>query len=128
MKINHFSKITAAPVDMEGAVGCTIRVLVNDADGAPHFAMRQFEVAPGGHTPRHTHDFEHEVYVLEGDGSVLYEEEEHPLQPGSFAYVPANELHRFTNTGETPFKFLCLVPILPEECTPGDSCCCCNPH
>ena len=123
MKVNHYSQIAAVPVEMEGAVGCTIRVLVNEADGAPHFAMRQFEVQAGGHTPRHTHDNEHEIYVLEGDGSVLYEGEEHPLRPGSFAYVPANVLHCFSNTGETPFKFLCLVPIDPKQAG-GSSCCC----
>ena len=32
--------------------------------------MRQFELAPGGHTPRHTHAHEHEVFVLEGAGVV----------------------------------------------------------
>ena len=126
MKVSHYEKISAVPVTMEGAVGCKIRVLVGEADRAPHFAMRMFEVEPGGYTPHHTHDNEHEIYALEGDGAVWLEGEEHPLRPGSFAYVPAGELHHFANKGEVVFKFLCLVPIvaqLPgEEDLPGCNC------
>lgn len=130
MKVSHFTEVKAVPVEMEGAVGCKIRVLVGEADGAPHFAMRQFEVAPAGHTPHHAHDSEHEVYVLEGDGAVWLEGEEHPLRPGSFTYVPAHELHHFANKGEAPFKFLCLVPITAPKprapircnCTPDCGC------
>ena len=51
---------------MEGAAGCRVRWLIGEGDNAPNFAMRKFEVAPGGHTPRHFHDYEHEVYVLAG--------------------------------------------------------------
>ena len=63
---------------MEGSAGCQVRWLLDERDGAPTFAMRQFEVAPGGHTPQHFHDYEHEVFVLEGTGVVLEGGREHP--------------------------------------------------
>ena len=110
MKVNHNEQVECKPVDMEGAAGCTVRWLVSDADGAPNFAMRQFEVAPGGHTPRHTHPFEHEVYVLEGSGIVLEGDVEHSLSAGDVVFVKPDEEHQFRNTGGTPMKFLCLVP------------------
>ena len=71
MKVIHYEQIPSAAVDTEGAVGCRIRCLVGEGDGAPSFTMRQFEVAAGGHTPKHAHGHEHEVFVLEGTGVVL---------------------------------------------------------
>jgi quercetin dioxygenase-like cupin family protein len=72
--------------------------------------MRQFEVAPGGHTPLHTHGYEHEVFVLEGRGVVLEGDREHPLCSGSVVYVPPKQVHQFRNTGDVALKFLCLIP------------------
>ena len=64
MKVTACEQIQAAPVEMEGAAGCRMRCLIGPDDGAPGFTMRQFDVAPGGHTPRHSHTYEHEVFVL----------------------------------------------------------------
>ncbi|HTU26504.1 MAG TPA: cupin domain-containing protein [Pirellulales bacterium] len=110
MKVNHFEAVEKAPVPMDGAVGCQMRRLLGPEDGTPTFAMRQFEVAPGGHTPRHSHPYEHEVFVLEGSGVVLEGEREHPLSAGDVIYVVPGEVHQFRNTGSQPLKFLCLVP------------------
>lgn len=124
MKVKHYQQVEDRPVDMEGAHGCRVRWLVNDTDGAPNFAMRQFEVAPGGHTPKHHHPYEHEVYMLEGQGVVLEGDVEHPLHPGQAIFVAPNEVHQFRNTGDVPLKFLCLVPhsaarqtATPAECS-----------
>jgi hypothetical protein len=46
MKVNHSNQIEAANVQMQGAEGCRVRWLIDDADGAPHFAMREFTVGP----------------------------------------------------------------------------------
>lgn len=110
MKVQHYEEIDNRDVEMQGAVGCRVRWLVDDKDGAPNFAMRQFEVAPGGHTPKHQHPYEHEVYVLAGQGVVLEGETEHPLRPGQAVYVAPGELHQFRNTGDVPLRFLCMVP------------------
>jgi quercetin dioxygenase-like cupin family protein len=110
MKVGHDRDVVKAPVTMEGAVGCEVRWLVDEAQGAPNFAMRQFEVAPGGFTPKHSHPYEHEVFVLAGQGVVLEGDVEHPLRAGDFVLVTPGEVHQFRNTGTTPLKFLCLVP------------------
>jgi len=110
MKIVQCEQVPAAPVQMEGAVGCMIRCLVGEPDGAPSFSMRQFEVAPGGHTPQHTHGYEHEVFVLEGSGVAVEGDRQHPLRAGSVIYVSPNEPHQFRNTGSSVLKFLCLIP------------------
>lgn len=110
MKIVHYEQIESAPVATEGAAGCRIRCLIGPEDAAPSFSMRQFDVAPGGHTPEHSHAHEHEVFVLEGSGTVREGPREHPLQPGTVVYVPPNQPHQFRNTGTGSLKFLCLIP------------------
>jgi len=110
MKVNHHEAIEQQPVEMEGAEGCSVRWLVGEKDGAPTFAMRQFEVAPGGHTPKHSHPYEHEVFVLDGNGVVLDGDTEHPLRAGDVIFVQPDDVHQFRNTGEGPMKFLCMVP------------------
>jgi quercetin dioxygenase-like cupin family protein len=110
MKVKHYEQVDSAPVTMPGATGCRVRWLVDEQNGAPNFAMRQFEVAPGGFTPKHSHPYEHEVFVLEGEGVVLEGDTEHALRPGVCVLVVPDEVHQFRNTGSTPLKFLCLVP------------------
>jgi quercetin dioxygenase-like cupin family protein len=110
MKLVQCDRVESAPVETAGAVGCRIRCLIGEADGAPSFTMRQFEVAPGGHTPRHAHAHEHEVFVLEGTGVVMDGDAERPLAPGTAVFVPPHREHQFRNTGPGPLEFLCLIP------------------
>ena len=110
MKIKATGQVTDEEVHMDGASGVKVRWLVGEADGAPNFAMRQFELAPGGHTPRHHHPYEHEIFVLAGEGVVLDGDEERTLRAGDCVYVAPDDVHQFRNTGQEPMKFLCMVP------------------
>lgn len=110
MKVNHYEAVPQQPVEMEGSHGCSVRWLLGERDAAPNFAMRQFEVAPGGYTPRHSHPYEHEVFVLEGEGVVFENNQPHSLKAGDVVLVKPDEVHQFRNTGGSPLKFLCLVP------------------
>ncbi|MEZ6106968.1 MAG: cupin domain-containing protein [Pirellulaceae bacterium] len=71
MKVRSIESVPTQEVDMPGATGCQVQWLIGEKDGAPNFAMRRFMVAPGGHTPRHHHPYEHEVFVLSGHGEVI---------------------------------------------------------
>lgn len=110
MKVAHFEQIPAQDVTMDGAYGCKIRLLIGEPDGAPNFTMRQFDVAPGGHTPHHSHPYEHEVFVLAGTGIVLQGDKEFAIRPGSVVFVPPGVPHQFRNTGNETLRFLCLIP------------------
>ena len=114
MKVDRAAEVNSQSVMMDGANGCSVRWLINDTDGAPNFAMRQFAVEPEGHTPKHSHPYEHEVYVLSGSGIVLEGDKEHPIAAGDFIYVRPDEIHQFRNTGTAPLTFLCMVPHIPE--------------
>ncbi len=110
MNVKRSAEVTRNKVEMEGADGCQVQILVGKEDKAPNFVMRQFEVAPGGHTPKHFHDYEHEIFVVEGNGVVVDGDLEHPLQQGDVVFVSPLDVHQFKNTGTTPLKFLCLIP------------------
>ncbi|MCH7546068.1 MAG: cupin domain-containing protein [Planctomycetes bacterium] len=111
MLIRRADQISGVPMKMEGASGVEMRMMVGRDDGAPNFAMRHFTVEPGGHSPRHQHNYEHEVYVLEGDARVEHDGEIHDISAGDIVFIEPNVLHQFTNIGQSDFKFLCLVPV-----------------
>jgi quercetin dioxygenase-like cupin family protein len=109
-KVNNETK-EDAPVQEEGAEGVKIKWLIDKSVGAPTFAMRHFTIRPRGHTPLHRHDWEHEVYVLEGEGFVKHQDQEYPIRPGDAILVPSNQLHQFRSTESSPLRFLCMIPL-----------------
>ena len=110
MKITHFNDVLLEDVNVEGADKTKIRWLISKKDNAPNFAMRMFEVEAGGHTPFHSHDWEHEVFVLHGTGALVTEEGEKPFQQWDVIFVEPFLKHQFKNTGDTLLRFLCVVP------------------
>jgi quercetin dioxygenase-like cupin family protein len=110
MKVEKSSNISKSPVEVEGAKGVEIRWLISKEDGVENFAMRMFELQPGGYTPLHTHKHEHEVFVLQGQGTFICEGQEYEFGAEYVIFVPPNIKHRFKNTGDTILRFLCLIP------------------
>lgn len=111
MKKICFEEVNAEEVG-KGCKGVSIRWLITKDIGAEHFAMRMFEVKPEGHTPLHSHEWEHEVFVLEGEGLVFAQSGEEKIKAGDVIFMPSNERHQFKNTGEENLRFLCLIPYL----------------
>jgi quercetin dioxygenase-like cupin family protein len=109
MLVIDSDKVKAEKVQTEGAKDTTIQILINHPP-APTFVMRKFRIKPGGYTPLHAHDYEHEVYVLEGLGEVGDKQQSIPIKQGSVVFIPPNEVHQFRNVGEGDLVFLCLVP------------------
>jgi len=86
-KVVHYTGVPAQVFGDE-APGTTIRWLIDDDhDGAPVYALRLIEIAPGGHTPRHSHPYEHENFVVEGQGRVLVNGAWHTLRAGDVVVV-----------------------------------------
>lgn len=113
--------VPADPVDMDGVRDVRMRLLVGRRDGAPTFSMRQFTVEPGGHTPHHQHNYEHEIYVLRGAGEAEYDGAVHPIAAGDVMLIEPNVPHQFRNAGTEPLEFLCFVPVTHDcgQPTPG---------
>jgi quercetin dioxygenase-like cupin family protein len=111
MKIIHYQEMEPKPVTTEGAENVNIRWLIAKEDGAPHFAMRLFEIQAGGHTPLHKHRQEHEVFILEGDAAVIKNGEEVLIKPGTAVFIPPEEEHGFVNKGKSVMRMLCMVTV-----------------
>ena len=115
MKVQPIETHRQQDVQMEGAAQVKMRMLIGPEDGAGNFHMRHFEVAPGGHSPHHSHDYEHEVLILSGSGTVRSQQGDRPCKAGDVVFVPANEKHQFVNAGSEPLTFICLIPA-PRDC------------
>ena len=110
MKVFQYKDVKAKEAD-EGASKIKVRWLITEEIGAENFAMRLFEMEPQGYRPLHSHPWEHEVFILEGEGLVIGEEHERKFRSGDVIFIPPNEKHQFKNNGEKTVKFLCLVPF-----------------
>ena len=106
----HSSRVKLEKMAEPDVEGVGIRWLITKDDGAPHFAMRLFEIQPEGYSSLHAHQWEHEVYILEGDCKVVCEGQERKASAGYAVFIPPNATHQFTNIGKSMLKFLCLVP------------------
>ena len=110
-KIVHYTEVPAVEIG-ETAPGAKMRWLINkENDGAPVYAMRMVELDPKGSSPRHTHPYEHENYILEGVGRVFIIDQWYDLKPGDVVLVPPGVLHQYVNAGDSVFKFLCSIPV-----------------
>ena len=110
MKVFDYKQVKAKEAD-EGASKLKVRWLITKDMGAPNFAMRLFEMEPSGNSPLHSHDWEHEVFILEGSGVVVGEDKERNFKAGDVIFVAPNEKHQFKNDGSKTLRFLCIIPI-----------------
>ena len=111
MKHEHYSDIELEePIEKE-IKDVKLRWLISSKDGAKNFAMRLFEIKTGGYTPLHQHEWEHEVFILEGEGIIKDKNVKKPLKKGDILFIPPMEWHQFLNEKKNILKFLCLIPI-----------------
>lgn len=110
MIVGNFNDLIATAINSTEAKNASMKVLVAPEHGWEGYVMRVVELEADGYSPKHQHDWPHINYIIEGKGTLQINEDINPLSSGSYAYVPANTLHQFKNVGDTPFKFICIVP------------------
>lgn len=86
------------------------KVLVSPKEGWEGYVMRVFEVSENGYSGKHSHDYPHIVYILDGKGTLLLDGKEYPLEKESFTFIPPEKEHQLLNCGKDTFKFMCVVP------------------
>ena len=110
MKHVNYEEVKNEVAEEAGIKDTMIRWLITKEDGAENFAMRLFEVKPGGYTPWHEHDWEHEIFILEGKSVARSKDGEEEFKSWDVVFVPPMEKHQLKNTGKDLLKFLCLIP------------------
>ena len=90
--------------------GVSVRWLLSEEVGTPHFEMRYFEIGKGQSTSGRPHPFEHEVYVVRGEGRLEGDDRAVSIAPGDAILIFPDERHKFINTAEDPLGIICLIP------------------
>ena len=106
MRIISYKEIETKEV--EGSFKLKIRWL--NTENSSNFAVRHCEIEPDGYSPYHQHPWEHEIYVLEGNGSAIGDKESKSIRAGDSISIPSEEVHQIKNTGNKPLKILCMIP------------------
>jgi quercetin dioxygenase-like cupin family protein len=109
MIIGHVKDVTKDEVQAGGCQGASIQWLLGPKEEVPHFQMRYVTVDAGGVIPLHSHGPIHQMFIVKGQGAVLYEGGETPIEEGSFVYMPSQKIHGTRNTGDGPLEFICCI-------------------
>jgi len=112
MLVRNYQDVAPIPTDRESVQK---RVVIGPRQGAPNFVMRIIDVAAGASPPPHSHDWEHEVLVLNGEALLMGEKEQTPVKAGDAIYIPPNEKHGWVIKGNSTFRFVCVVPTRGED-------------
>jgi mannose-6-phosphate isomerase-like protein (cupin superfamily) len=83
-----------------------VEFLARTAD-TPRFTFGIIEIAPGRVLEAHVHQREDDAfYILEGEMTFAFGEEETSAPPGTFVLVPPGVTHAFRNDGDRPVRML----------------------
>lgn len=110
MIVSHVKDVKGVEMSIPGASGAMKKVLISPSEGWEGYVMRVFDLNKGGNTPKHTHDWPHINYILEGKGILYLDGTEYEIEAGSFAYIPSGKEHNFINTGDGKLSLICIVP------------------
>jgi quercetin dioxygenase-like cupin family protein len=108
-----FTDIKAEELKPDFGVKSTIRWLITDADGARASAMRYFQIMPGGKIFPHHHPWEHEIFIVKGEGKLRIGRRWYSVSEGTFIFIPPNVEHEYVNSSDQPFEFICVIPLKP---------------
>ncbi len=115
MIISKYKKVTPKIFDDEVVKGVKARVIIGKNEKANNFCMRVFEISEGGYTPKHSHSWEHEIFVHEGKGVIFKDGNWEDIESGSYVFIPGEEEHQLKNTSKSPLIFICVIPSgVPE--------------
>ncbi|MEE9220803.1 MAG: cupin domain-containing protein [candidate division NC10 bacterium] len=90
--------------------GSCRHVIIGPTDGAQNFAMRYFEIPPGGQSSFEHHLHDQGIMIMKGRARVLLGWEIHEIGPGDVIYIPQHEQHQFESISDEPLGFLCVIP------------------
>src|SRR3989304_1206941 len=108
MKVQNYRDVKG----IQGAPGGVMALAPGPAEGAPPYVMRLFEIQPGSATPHHAHPWEHELFMVSGEGALVSGDTTKPLKPGDAITVLPDELHSFRNAGTGVMTMVCTVPLV----------------
>lgn len=73
--------------------------LISADDNPPLVTLAYSVIEPGGTSSHHIHEWEHEVYIIEGSGTLVADGREYPVKAGDAMYIPPMVDHVTRNDG-----------------------------
>jgi len=98
--------------ETDGAMGVTETWLIGKAEGAKNFALRCYEVEPHGFSREESHEHDHGIIILHGEGEVQLEDKTVAVKAGDVIYISPNERHQLHNRGKENLGFFCIIPAV----------------
>lgn len=107
MKI-EFEKITETVLpNFKGGEGETISRMYLDDNNR----IMKGKLPKGSTIGYHKHEGSSEIiFILSGEGKVLYDDDEEPIKAGDCHYCPEGHSHSLINTSDEDLVFYCAVP------------------
>ncbi len=105
-------KVDSVKSEDLGEMGVKARIqwLISKRTGAPNFSMRRFIVEKGGEIKEHSHDWEHEIYIVQGEATIKIGDKTFNVSKDTAIYIPPNISHAYKNTGKDTLIFICVIP------------------
>ena len=116
MFVFNYEERELEDVSLPGAEKAKMRWLIGRKAGATTYAMRYFELHPGGIIPLHTHPEEHEIFILSGSAKVLGTAPKDNAKTDDVVFIPSMEPHGYDNKNGTEiFRFICVIPLIKRD-------------
>ena len=86
-----------------------------------NFQTRYFEIKPGGFSSLEKHQHPHSVVILRGSGTVILDNELHPIRTHDVVYIAPETIHQFHADRSEELGFICVVdrerdrPVIPDD-------------
>jgi mannose-6-phosphate isomerase-like protein (cupin superfamily) len=98
-------------------IGGLVKRLVHPkTTGSKNLGVSICYLNPGEEVIPHKHEYEEAYFILNGEGTMILDDETIHLEKNLSVYVPANALHGQKNDGNEPLAILCsLTPPPPEK-------------
>jgi len=86
-----------------------------------NFQTRYFEIKPGGFSSLEKHQHPHSVVIIRGSGTVVLDNELHPINVHDVVYIAPETIHQFHADRSEELGFICVVdrdrdrPVIPDD-------------
>ena len=98
--------------------GVLLTSLVDGDTGATKISSGVAEFEVEASAPTHYHDAEESVIVIEGEGLMVINGEEHIVRPNDAAFIPPGAHHSIANHGDRSFKISWTYASINWSTTP----------
>ncbi len=90
--------------------------LITLDDNPPTCTMTYSEIEPGQTSAHHIHPWEHEVYIIEGSGTLVCDGNNYPVKAGDALFIPGEVDHYTLNdSGQGNIKRIEINPLMAAQ-------------